>query len=311
MKTYSEYRAEAREALSGKWGEVALLSLVFVVISALITGATSAGSIVAQFGTIFTQMANITGLTFIGLIATFFVALPMQMGYQVIFLKVFRREGIDNYISSMFKIGYKSLGNVIVCSILLMLIVFAVTIVWTIIFAILLAIGVSLDGMSLSSFDLSLDSSALADTMGAATIFFLVLSLALYVFVVLWLSYIYKFTWFVMADHPELSAVDCMRESRKLTEGKRWRLFVLDLSFIGWVLLVIITGGIAALWVDPYIKTTVGAFYQDCLPVPEPQGAATETTESPFAAPAANPIFTFNQEPADNKAEVDNSDIEQ
>ena len=116
MKTYSEYRAEAREALSGKWGEVALLSLVFVVISALITGATSAGSIVAQFGTIFTQMANITGLTFIGLIATFFVALPMQMGYQVIFLKVFRREGIDNYISSMFKIGYKSLGNVIVCS---------------------------------------------------------------------------------------------------------------------------------------------------------------------------------------------------
>ena len=46
-------------------------------------------------------------------------------------------------------------------------------------------------------------------------------------------------------------------------KGHKWDLFVLDLSFIGWILLGIMTAGIGLLWVAPYMETTRAAFYED------------------------------------------------
>lgn len=38
--------------------------------------------------------------------------------------------------------------------------------------------------------------------------------------------------------------------------------FVMELSFIGWLILVPITGGIAAIWVLPYYQLTFCNFYK-------------------------------------------------
>ena len=48
-----------------------------------------------------------------------------------------------------------------------------------------------------------------------------------------------------------------------MMKGHKWDLFVLDLSFICWILLGIMTAGIGLLWVAPYMDTTHAAFCED------------------------------------------------
>ena len=73
---------------------------------------------------------------------------------------------------------------------------------------------------------------------------------------------------FVIHDNPDIAAVDALRTSRQIMKGHKGKLFVLYLSFIGWVLLGIITLGIAFFWIQPYTYATVAAFYED---IREPQ----------------------------------------
>ena len=54
-----------------------------------------------------------------------------------------------------------------------------------------------------------------------------------------------------------------MRRSRQIMDGNKWRLIVLALSFLGWIILGILTLGIGYLWLIPYMTTTESAFYCD------------------------------------------------
>lgn len=76
-------------------------------------------------------------------------------------------------------------------------------------------------------------------------------------------SYAYAMTPFVMYDHPELDADDCIHESRMMMNGYKWKLFCLDLSFIGWAILCIFTLGIGLLWLQPYIEASHAKFYEE------------------------------------------------
>ena len=49
----------------------------------------------------------------------------------------------------------------------------------------------------------------------------------------------------------------------KMMSGQKWELFVLDLTFIGWVLLSILTAGLGMLFVEPYMSTARAIFYKD------------------------------------------------
>ena len=57
--------------------------------------------------------------------------------------------------------------------------------------------------------------------------------------------------------------MDTLRLSRRMMEGHKMQLFKLQLSFIGWILLNVLTLGIGMLWLMPYMMTTLAAFYQD------------------------------------------------
>lgn len=58
--------------------------------------------------------------------------------------------------------------------------------------------------------------------------------------------YRYRQAWFVKVEHENLSARDCLRESARLMRGFKGRAFLLDLSFLGWILLAALLLGIAA-----------------------------------------------------------------
>ena len=48
-----------------------------------------------------------------------------------------------------------------------------------------------------------------------------------------------------MSENPNMNFKDAQAESARLMQGNKWKTFVLDLSFIGWMLLSIITFWVA------------------------------------------------------------------
>ena len=54
----------------------------------------------------------------------------------------------------------------------------------------------------------------------------------------------YSQSFFILADEPELSALDCIRKSKYMMFGIKGSYFVLQLSFIGWIILANIPGAV-------------------------------------------------------------------
>lgn len=73
----------------------------------------------------------------------------------------------------------------------------------------------------------------------------------------------YSFTYYIMIDNPEMGALEAIRKSKEMTNGHKWDLFVLGLSFIGWALLIPLTCGIGVLWLTPYQGVTLANFYEE------------------------------------------------
>ncbi|MEE0776301.1 MAG: DUF975 family protein [Bacillota bacterium] len=67
---------------------------------------------------------------------------------------------------------------------------------------------------------------------------------------------------YIWSDNREMSARDAITQSRKMMVGHKWELFVLTLSFIPWLLLVAVTCGLGALYVQPYMEVTFVNFYE-------------------------------------------------
>lgn len=79
----------------------------------------------------------------------------------------------------------------------------------------------------------------------------------------------YSMAMYVLAENKGMSARACINESKKMTKGHKMELFVLALSFIGWGLLVVVTLGIASIWVAPYMQATFTNAYYSLKPVVE------------------------------------------
>lgn len=77
----------------------------------------------------------------------------------------------------------------------------------------------------------------------------------------------YSMSMYVLAENKGKPALECIEESKKMTNGHKMELFILGLSFIGWALLGSITFGIAYIWVIPYMQATFTNAYNSLKPV--------------------------------------------
>ena len=73
----------------------------------------------------------------------------------------------------------------------------------------------------------------------------------------------YAMTPYILEENPELSAGEAIDRSRAMMKGHKFDLFWLWLSFIGWLILSLLTLGIGGLWLGPYQQTAIAAFYED------------------------------------------------
>lgn len=80
----------------------------------------------------------------------------------------------------------------------------------------------------------------------------------------------------IQADYPELKAQQVLEYSQRLTNSHIGDLLVYELSFLGWNLLSLVTGGIAGIvYVEPYYRMTSALLYEEL------KGGAIELRDIP------------------------------
>ncbi len=81
----------------------------------------------------------------------------------------------------------------------------------------------------------------------------------------IWALYSYRMSRYLMILHPEYGVAGCLRLSRQRMRGHRIELFLLDFSFLGWALLLIIpvVGLAVAVWALPYWNCSCALFYEE------------------------------------------------
>lgn len=77
-------------------------------------------------------------------------------------------------------------------------------------------------------------------------------------------AYSYRMALYILIDHPEMSAMECLRESKRMMKGHKMELFVLDLSFIGWSFLsqLSVVGWFVSIFTTPYFALTYAQYYE-------------------------------------------------
>lgn len=201
-----DYRHAAWEKLRGKWGTMAIATLIY----ALILGACGALSLI-----------------YIGGFAALFLTGAFALGLAIMALAAARKQEVR--AAQLFD-GFKNYGS----SLALYLLIAIFTALWTLLFII----------------------------PGIVK------------------AYSYSMSWYILADTPQMGANAARKRSMELMRGNKWRLFCLHCSFIGWLLLCILTLGILTLWIAPYLQTAQAEFYRDLIAERDADG-----TNPPAAAP--------------------------
>lgn len=95
------------------------------------------------------------------------------------------------------------------------------------------------------------------------------------------LSFSYAMATFCLLDEPEISVLEAMRRSRRLMRGRRMDLFVVELSFLGWMLLAagaalvlgavlgegaeVLAENVFHFWLTPYMSIVFAKFYNGLI----------------------------------------------
>ena len=239
----SEYRAEARAKLSGKWGKAALIALAFGFISWAISAVTN------LFPDSLSSLASIAATV---------IDIPLSFGLIKAYVKLYNGEdvGAFDFLSLGFSsfgkswgIAFSMLGKVIV-PFILMIVGYVVMVVG--------AVGAA------TAYTVSSSSSSAMTGLSTVGIIGAILFIASLIWYIV-KSYYYQLAYIIAAEDDNIASKDAVNKSRDLMDGKRWKLFVLQLSFIGWIILGIFTLGIGYLWLAPYIQCAIIAFYKFSL----------------------------------------------
>ena len=116
--------------------------------------------------------------------------------------------------------------------------------------------------------------------VGAMLDSFLLILVAIVILVVwvIFVSYRYRLAMYFLLDHPEMGALEAIRQSKQYMKGRYGALFVQDLSFLGWAILTPFTLGILSLWYAPYKGAADANFYNYAVygALPDPMGPAPD-----------------------------------
>lgn len=86
------------------------------------------------------------------------------------------------------------------------------------------------------------------------------------------ISMIFAMIEYIMAD-GEHNVTETLKQSKELMTGHKWDFFVFNLSFIGWIILSIITIGILSIYTIPYMTVSKALYYEELKKLKEAKTA--------------------------------------
>lgn len=227
--TRVELKQLSKSQLKGNWKTPVLVMLVYTIV-------TMALSFMSEF-------SSSMGIYLISTIFLIGLAIWFSVGFANFFLRFSETDGkakFDDLLVSKKSI-LKSLG----------------------LFALMFVIGIIL-GFILVFCMTFIASDAIAAQNISSGMILGIIALAIIVSIpVVILELALAMTPYIFVDKEELGLIDSIKLSIKMMKGNKWNLFVINLSFIGWALLCILTLGIGYLWLGPYIQLTITNFYID------------------------------------------------
>ncbi len=75
--------------------------------------------------------------------------------------------------------------------------------------------------------------------------------------------YAYSMSMYLLEEEPQLDPLEALKRSQALMQGHKWRLFCLEVSYIGWFILSALTFGVLLLWVMPKYEVAHYEFFKD------------------------------------------------
>lgn len=216
-------KKETKEQLKGNWKMPVLLTLAYLIISIILS--------VIKDKNLFLSLI-------IFLIYSWaFIAIPK---FYLEFLKKNGKVSFKDILVPKNKF-LKALGFQIILGIISFVIIFITT--FSIIFLIMRYIS---DYNTVNIFGMII-----------ATIFIILILVAYIIF-----NYMISQIPYIIIEKDNIKLIDSVKLSSKLMKGNKWKYFVLQLSFIGLIILSILTLGIGFLWLIPYISLTLTNFYK-------------------------------------------------
>ena len=66
----------------------------------------------------------------------------------------------------------------------------------------------------------------------------------------------------ILTEDEGVGVMEAIEMSFNITKGYRWKYIIMNLSFIGWMIVSFLTFGIGMLWLQPYMMLTFYLFYK-------------------------------------------------
>lgn len=242
-RSRKELKLQARRALLGRYptavGLVVLTTCLLFAVSAALLGGT-----ILLFGILIETMENDVGVI-VCLITFYLDSLVFLLFYVMLFPGICRFylnicQGRPASVSDLFW-AFRYPGGKF----------------W--------GVGLRLVAFSFVTTIISILLTAVAfviDTEYYASLFVVVYSL-LWAAGCVYLALTYGLFYLILADRPQMTLMEALRESKKLMTGNRWRITLLAFSFLGLAFVSYLTMGIGSLWLWPYICCSFCCFYLD------------------------------------------------
>ena len=74
-------------------------------------------------------------------------------------------------------------------------------------------------------------------------------------------SYSYRMVPYILSETPKLDYKEALNISKRMTDGEKFKMWILDLSFMGWYVLGALALFVGVLFVNPYVEATWAQFY--------------------------------------------------
>ncbi len=193
---------------------------------------------------------------FLDILITGLITPVFSMAYFALIVQIAKQKKTDQYYNftlkdyfANFKLAGKGIGN------------YWWTILWVSIWGLLFLIPlICIEGFV---FYILIEKKLIDPKIASKIIHISGLICFYSVYIFKWLAYCLNT--YAIADNNDLKIREAMNVSKAITKGYRAELFKFYLSFIGQYLLIILTLGFGAIWLQPHINMSVYNFYKELL----------------------------------------------